>query len=360
MAKNFKNVKSFEDLKSQYKQLLKANHPDNGGDVSKMQEINVEYDALFKIWKDRHEATTGEKVTETADSTRSQFYTAFGWEGKNHDWNRSLKEIAVIVRSYVKEKYPTYKFSVRTSYASMCQELHVSLKEAPADIYNRNPETWTDEQRHSVKRRFEANWIMDELTCWYESELTDWLKTGLAKVNYSDFYTVKNEAVQAMFNDVDAFVKSYNFEDCDGMTDYFHVDFYYFGVSVAHDLKIVPKTARIKKQTNEPAKATNSEKCYKDIPCCGCAHMETCTKSKATTSEPKAIEQKAGYTYKIAKGEDTRDGSELWVVRIVESLTKDEYIRINKAIQAIGGYYSKFKHGFIFRFEPSEKLQEVA
>ena len=134
MAKYFKNVKSFEDLKGQFKTLLKANHPDNGGDVSKMQEINAEYDALFKIWKDRHETQTGEKVKETADSTRRQFYTDFGWEGKNHDWNRSLKEIAVIVRQYVKEKYPTYKFSVRTSYASMCQELHVELKESPIEI----------------------------------------------------------------------------------------------------------------------------------------------------------------------------------------------------------------------------------
>ncbi|WP_243141044.1 MULTISPECIES: hypothetical protein [unclassified Lactonifactor] len=32
MKKYFRNVSSFEDLKSQYKALLKANHPDNGGD----------------------------------------------------------------------------------------------------------------------------------------------------------------------------------------------------------------------------------------------------------------------------------------------------------------------------------------
>ena len=81
--KYFKNIKSLEDLKSQYKDLLKINHPDNGGEVEKMQEINVQYDALFKVWKDRHEEKTGEQVTETAESTRSQFYTEFGWEGSN-------------------------------------------------------------------------------------------------------------------------------------------------------------------------------------------------------------------------------------------------------------------------------------
>lgn len=30
MAKYFKKVKSYSDLKSQFKTLLKANHPDNG------------------------------------------------------------------------------------------------------------------------------------------------------------------------------------------------------------------------------------------------------------------------------------------------------------------------------------------
>ena len=128
MSKFFKNVNSFEGLKKEYKELLKANHPDNGGDVEKMQEINVEYDALFKIWKDRQEKETGETVEETASSTRNEFYTMNGWKGSNYNIDLSLKEIAKIVRTYIKEKYPTYKFSVRTLYASMCQELYVELK----------------------------------------------------------------------------------------------------------------------------------------------------------------------------------------------------------------------------------------
>lgn len=264
MAKFLKNINSFEDLKMQFKKLLKENHPDNGGDVVKMQEINAEYDALFKIWKNRHEETTGETVKETADSTRKQFYTDFGWKGKNHDWNRSLKEVAAIVRVYIKEKYPTFKFSVRTSYASMCQELHVSLKEAPHDIYNREPETWSSEQRYNIKRKMEYNYIMPELTCWHEHELTAWLKEGLEKVNYSDFYTPKSEDIQAMLEDVNAFVKSYNYEDCDGMIDYFHVDFYYFGVSVDRDLKIVPKVARVAKVENEVELKQNANKIEND------------------------------------------------------------------------------------------------
>ena len=341
MAKYFKNVKSYDDLKAQYKTLLKANHPDNGGDLEVMKEINVEYDALFPIWKNRKESETGTPVQETADSTRSQFYTEFGWEGSRHDWNRSLKEVAQIVRAYVKEKYPTYKFSVRTSYASMCQELHVELKESPIEIYKTYDEL-TNDDKHILIRRAEHNWLFT-LTCWNDVEL----KAELERIwnENGNFYKCINDATKAVIDDVDDFVKSYNFEDCDGQIDYFHVDFYYFGCAQNNgiNIKVVPKTARIKNKSTKPEKYRNSA-----------------LEEEKTAEKPRAIEQKTGYTYKITKGEDTRDGSELWVVRVQETLSKDEYIRINKLIRDIGGYYSKFKHGFIFRFEPSEALKEVA
>ena len=44
----FKGVKTIEELRKLYRELLKEHHPDNGGNVSDMQEINSEYDVLFK------------------------------------------------------------------------------------------------------------------------------------------------------------------------------------------------------------------------------------------------------------------------------------------------------------------------
>ena len=339
MAKYFKNIKSFEELKKQYRDLLKKNHPDNGGDLAAMQDINAEYDALFAIWKNRHETSTGETVKETAESTRRQFYTENGWEGSNHSWNRSLKEVAQIVRAYVKEKYPTYKFSVRTSYASMCQSLHVELKESPIEVY-KTFEELTEGEKHDLMRRMRYNDLFT-LDSWYEHELKAeferiWSENG-------DFYKCLNEATQSVIDDVDSFVKSYNYSDCDGMIDYFDVDFYYFGCAQNNgiNIKVVPKTPRIKNKATKPATATNS------------APTAEKTAKKANTAE---IEQKSGYTYKITKGEDSRDGSELWIVRIVENLTKDEYIAENKKMKERGSYYSRFLHGFIFRFDPTEKL----
>ena len=49
MNKYFNNTNTLEELRKQYKELLKQHHPDNGGNVSDMQEINSEYDRLFKI-----------------------------------------------------------------------------------------------------------------------------------------------------------------------------------------------------------------------------------------------------------------------------------------------------------------------
>ena len=55
MGKYFENISTLEELRKQYKELLKLHHPDNGGDLETMQEINCEYDRMFKVLKDRHE-----------------------------------------------------------------------------------------------------------------------------------------------------------------------------------------------------------------------------------------------------------------------------------------------------------------
>ena len=48
--KYFAGVKTVEELRKRYRELLKKYHPDNeNGSVEVTQEINVEYDALFAI-----------------------------------------------------------------------------------------------------------------------------------------------------------------------------------------------------------------------------------------------------------------------------------------------------------------------
>lgn len=47
MNKYFAGVKTVEELRKRYRELLKQNHPDNSGNEEIMKEINTEYDRLF-------------------------------------------------------------------------------------------------------------------------------------------------------------------------------------------------------------------------------------------------------------------------------------------------------------------------
>lgn len=348
MSKYFKNVISFENLKEQYKTLLKVNHPDNGGDEEITKEINIEFDALFSIWKNKKEITENTTVNETAKETRRYFYSAYGWEGSRYDSNLSLKEIAKIVRTYVKEKYPTCKFSVRTHYASMCQSLSVDLLEFPEKMYKTAEDliseglcetvttTGSDGQQYTftqykkeveeMLRRLRVNGLFN-LDCWSDEDLIQAYEKALEK---SSFYGIKTEYFESVIDDVDAFIASYNYDDSDSMTDYFDVNFYDGKVEFA-GCKYVPKMARIK-------------------------NKEYNVKTQSEKSENTAAQIETKLTYTIKKGEDTRDGSVLWIVRIVEDLTKEAYIAENKAMKERGAYYSKFLHGFLFRFDPTDIL----
>lgn len=69
----FKNVNTLEELRKQYKELLKIHHPDNGGNVAQMQEINVEYDKLFKLLKNKHDSTATNNDKTSYDNMKYDF-----------------------------------------------------------------------------------------------------------------------------------------------------------------------------------------------------------------------------------------------------------------------------------------------
>ena len=238
--KYFTTCTTLDELKKEYRRLAMANHPDRGGDESTMKAINAEYDAVFPAFRLAYNRTAEAPTTETAQSTRSEFYTANGWKGSNYDSGRSLKEIAQLVRQFIKEQFPTYKFSVRTSYASMCQELHVDMKEAPCKIY-KDFEELTEEEKGAISYKATVNGV-STLSSWNSAEL----KAEFERIweTYGNFYRALSEQVQAAVEAVDGYVNSFNYSDCDGMQDYFDVNFYYFGCNTGHT-QFVPKTARI-------------------------------------------------------------------------------------------------------------------
>lgn len=69
--KYFSKINTLEELRKQYKELLKKYHPDNAnGSEEATKAINAEYDILFKALKDRHE----QKQTNPNDSTDKSDY----------------------------------------------------------------------------------------------------------------------------------------------------------------------------------------------------------------------------------------------------------------------------------------------
>ena len=82
--KYFKNVETLEELRKQYKELLKKYHPDNpNGSTEATQEVNAEYDNLFKVLKDRHEHKT-EQASDTDDKTDYNNMKLYFWMQLQH------------------------------------------------------------------------------------------------------------------------------------------------------------------------------------------------------------------------------------------------------------------------------------
>ena len=83
MSKYFSNVNTLEELRKQYRDLLKKYHPDNvNGSTTATQEINAEYDRLFKLLKDRHESKSADSKEESPKSDYNKMRYDFSEDAK--------------------------------------------------------------------------------------------------------------------------------------------------------------------------------------------------------------------------------------------------------------------------------------
>jgi hypothetical protein len=234
----FKSAKTMDELKAEYRRLALENHPDKGGSVETMQEINADFEILYRVLKLR--SPQNAPAEETATSFRAQFYTQNGWAGSRYDASLSLKEISQIVRGYVKDVYPTWRFSVTTHYASMCQELTVCVMEGPMDIFDK--EKIREEARLDAWRR-QGRGTEEEI---YKS-MIDRAYGERAHIQNWESHNWFTDSAQKVLDDIYQLVQSYNRNDCDSMIDYFDVNFYTsFDIGKwDKPFKVVPRIARI-------------------------------------------------------------------------------------------------------------------
>lgn len=80
------------------------------------------------------------------------------------------------------------------------------------------------------------------------------------------------------------------------------------------------------------------------------------TKTNNTTKKETAEVRTGEHTYEVSGDIDTRTNEKIYLVKVIEKLDKEEYIAVNKYMKSLGGYYSKFKHAFLFKENPCELL----
>lgn len=64
----FEGITDVTDLRNRYRELIKLHHPDNGGNVAVMQEINATYDAKLKQIREGMADCEQERYDDASDN----------------------------------------------------------------------------------------------------------------------------------------------------------------------------------------------------------------------------------------------------------------------------------------------------
>lgn len=83
--KFFTDCKTLDELKKEYRRLAMLHHPDRGGDLETMKQINNEHDEMFELLKKKANANAqaGKETTETPEEFRDIINTLLQMDGLN-------------------------------------------------------------------------------------------------------------------------------------------------------------------------------------------------------------------------------------------------------------------------------------
>lgn len=83
MKNFFENCKSLDELKAEFRRLVKRYHPDCGGDAETMKAVNNQYEIAFEQLKKQHNerADAEHQTTETPDEFRNIILALLNLDG---------------------------------------------------------------------------------------------------------------------------------------------------------------------------------------------------------------------------------------------------------------------------------------
>mgnify|MGYP003296934649 CR=1 FL=1 len=224
------------EIKTIYKEV--ANEEKNGTELyfetiptkaerEELKRNGYRWHSVKKCWYRKNTSEVKKAVEnpaiELGVEKMENSYTGYGWRGVNSRKNYTMKEIAKIIKSELKRKYNDCTFSVTTGGNAYCSTLDVCLmksKENPFEEY----ETAVND---SEFQRY--LWDKSEETkeqC--KQDLKNSLSSGYMQVN--EFHIDKSYKLSKFGKELFTYIKelsdSFNFDDSDGMIDYFHRGFY--------------------------------------------------------------------------------------------------------------------------------------
>lgn len=158
-------------------------------------------------------------------------YSGHGVQGKKYNRDLTTKDIAGKIRIELKEKYPTHKFSVRIESFSGGSAINLCIMESPFEMYIKpskideaiesRSKYFDDNQKENFLRR--AVSVFNNCHSQCNDRVFDQEENEF-KLNNGYFIT---DGCYDLLKGVTDIVESYNFDDSDSQTDYFHVNFYF-------------------------------------------------------------------------------------------------------------------------------------
>ena len=260
--KGYKDVNEAVKDKTNNEYELYKRAKDNPDSIDPMTENSTDWEELDKKFKDRYEKEKQQTFTQKTDmygGTREyskeeldrmeehgakpmeHSYTGGGWEGTKYDSNLSTKDIAKNISDYAKDEFPDVKLSRKTDYNGIDINIMSSEKDlykSSSDIDNMSNEQISATIRDSVggysrfddwlndnnKKSANGTYTVNEQKEYLKNELQTYKNRKGDRVTGSEWYL--SDYGQKVVSGLNKEMNSYNFDDSDGMVDYFHTNFY--------------------------------------------------------------------------------------------------------------------------------------
>lgn len=259
--KYFTKKMTLDEVKAAYRAAAMRLHPDRGGSTEAMQQLNTEFEVAFAIAQkfEKAEPTYSKrqpKTAESAGSYRQQFYTVNGWQGERYDRNLTTKDIAKLIREYVKAMYQTYRFSITSDVNSIT----IALTEYPVELTNSELMLKYYHTNYHQRRSYIPSKGIIETNSMTQSDIEEWIRyqveTAHCERNVSKSDTWMNPVLYKVLQDIKNFMNSYNYDNTNSMEDYFDRNFYDHVQIGKGDkpAKFVERTARISPKKEKEAK----------------------------------------------------------------------------------------------------------